>query len=193
MVTKLGFNGFLSETLNYNEKKVQRGKAELIEAANFIQDKDKLNFYEKMERFQKLNELRPDVSVNTLHAKVAFHPNDAATLTDQKLVEIADAYMKKIGFEGQPYLVYKHHDTAIPHVHIVSTIIEPDGHRIPTHNMGKVQSEQARKEIEIEFNIEKAENHKQQKEFQILPVNVQKVAYGEQGSKEAMQDRKSVV
>lgn len=184
MVAKLSFNRFLSETMNYNEKKVQQGKAKLIHTGNFLQDKDKMNFYEKFDRLQNLNKLRPDVNVNTLHAKIAFHPTD--NLSDERLGQIADAYMKKIGFEGQPYLVYKHHDTAIPHMHIVSTIVQPDGERIKTHNMGKVQSEQARKEIEIAFKLEKAENHKLEKGYSLKPVDVQKVMYGEQSSKEAM-------
>jgi len=57
---------------------------------------------------------------------------------------------EKTGFDQQPYLDYRHDDSGHPHIHIVSTSIEKDGNRISFHNLGRNQSEKARKEIEIE-------------------------------------------
>ena len=45
------------------------------------------------------------------------------TLNKEKLCAIAETYMKAIGFEKQPYLVYRHYDAGHPHIHIVSTNI----------------------------------------------------------------------
>ncbi len=56
--------------------------------------------------------------------------------------------MSKIGFGDQPYLVYQHFDARHPHIHIVTTNIKSDGSRIKTHNIGRNQSERARREIE---------------------------------------------
>jgi len=41
-------------------------------------------------------------------------------------------------------------------MHIVSSNIQKDGSRISLHNLGRNQSEKARKEIEIEFGLVKA-------------------------------------
>lgn len=66
--------------------------------------------------------------------------------------------MDKIGFGSQPYPVYQHQDAAHPHLHIVTTNIQENGHRIRTHNIGKNQSETARNEIEVQFGLIKAQS-----------------------------------
>ncbi len=94
--------------------------------------------------------------------------------------------MDKIGFGNQPYLVYEHKDAAHPHVHIVTTNIRDDGKRIDIHNIGRNQSETARKEIEKEFGLVKAESKKKdQKEF-IHPIDVKKVVYGKSETKRSI-------
>lgn len=81
-------------------------------------------------------------------------------LSEEKLKEISDTYLQKIGLANQPYLLYQHHDAGHPHVHIVTTNIKADGRRIELHNLGKIQSEKARKEIENDYSLVKAENMK---------------------------------
>ena len=54
----------------------------------------------------------------------------ADKLSKEKLKEIANEYMQKIGFGEQPYLLYQHHDAGHPHIHIVTTNIKADGKRI---------------------------------------------------------------
>ncbi len=86
----------------------------------------------------------------------------------------------------EPFLVYQHHDVAHQHVHIVSTNIQKDGKRISLHNLGRLQSEKIRKEIEIKFGIVKASD-RQQKQLQPLrPVNLEKAVYGKTETKRAI-------
>jgi hypothetical protein len=66
--------------------------------------------------------------------------------------------MNKIGFGKQPYLVYQHHDAGHPHIHIVTVKVRADGSRIDTQNIGRNQSEKARKEIEQAFGLARAED-----------------------------------
>jgi len=51
-------------------------------------------------------------------------------LNKEKLCAIAEAYMKGIGFEKQPYLIYQRQDAGHLHIHIVSTNIQRDGSKI---------------------------------------------------------------
>jgi hypothetical protein len=88
---------------------------------------------------------------NTLHISLNFDPSEK--LAEGKLTQIARAYMEKIGFGSQPYLVYQHHDAGHPHIHILTTSIQPDGKRIDTYNIGRNQSENARKELEKSFGL----------------------------------------
>src|SRR6185437_11496847 len=176
----------LGKVLNYNEKKVQRGVAELLQASNFLKPAEELNFHDKLHRFQKLNELNERAEKSTLHISLNFHPDDQ--LTKEQLSEIAAIYMDRIGMGNQPYLVYQHHDSGHPHIHLVTSLIQPNGIRIPTNNMGKNQSTEARKEIDKLYGLRKVEDSQHNQVYQPEPVNAQKVAYGKLETKKAIKD-----
>jgi len=55
--------------------------------------------------------------------------------------------------DNQPYLVYRHNDANHPHIHIVSSLIRPDGSRVNTHRMGVDLSQPTCKAIEEEFHL----------------------------------------
>ncbi len=184
MVAKITIPHRLSDALNYNEHKVAKGKAECIHASGFLRGADEMNFYQKMAGFENLNERNQRATTKTLHVSLNFDPSEK--LSDTKLKEIAEAYMDKIGFGDQPYLVYKHKDAGHPHIHIVSTTIKQDGSRINTHNIGRNQSEQARKEIEKTFKLVRAENQKSKQQEKITPVNAEKVIYGKSETKQSI-------
>jgi hypothetical protein len=99
--------------------------------------------------------------------------------------EISEAYMQKIGFGEQPYLVYQHFDSGHPHIHIVSIKVRADGTRIDTHNIGRNQSEKARKEIELNFGLIKAENTNA-KAYTIKLAYTSKIEYGRSDSRRAI-------
>src|SRR5690606_4656639 len=112
-----------------------------------------------------------------------FDPSE--DLSDEKMKAIAAAYLDKIGFGNQPYLVYRHHDSGHPHMHLVTTNIQQDGKRISLHNIGKLKSEPARKELESIFNLMRAEE--QNKSFYKLePVSAEKVKNGNRATKNAI-------
>jgi hypothetical protein len=94
------------------------------------------------------------------------------------MVGIAETYMSKIGFGEQPFLVYQHFDAGHPHLHIVTTNIKENGRRIDTYNIGKNQSQIARKEIEITYGLMRAEEQLNQKKENVEALNVQRVKYG---------------
>lgn len=156
MVAKITVPLSIKRALNYNEQKVQQGVAVCIYAHNFLKEAEQLNFYEKLHRFEHLIALNKRASTNTVHISLNFGLNE--NLKKQKLIEIASTYMEKIGFGGQPYLVYQHYDAGHFHIHVVTTNIQKkNGRRISLHNIGKNQSNTARKEIEILYGLQKAE------------------------------------
>lgn len=148
----------ISGALSYNEQKIRQGTAELIMASHFGRDINEMGFSEKVLRFEKLNQFNTKTKTNTLHLSLNFSPYDE--LSDEKLQQIAYDYMDRIGFASQPFLVYKHSDTAHPHLHIVTSTIQSNGKPIYLHNLGKRKSEPARKAIEIEYGLVKAEGRK---------------------------------
>lgn len=175
----------INRILNYNENKVQQGVAECIGAGNYPVDIEKMGFTMKLNRFLKQADLNENVKRNSVHISLNFDMTEKG-ISNEKLMEIADAYMDKIGFTEQPYLVYQHHDAGHPHIHIISLKVRDDGSRIDMQNIGRNQSEKARKEIEITYGLIPAERHKREKELVAKPVVTSKIEYGRTETKRAI-------
>ena len=184
MVAKITIPKSIEAALNYNEKKVQKGNAVCLHAANYLNEAKAMNFYQKLDGFERLNNLNDRATTKTLHVSLNFDPSEK--IADDKFLGIAELYMNKIGFGEQPFIVYKHEDAGHPHIHIVSTTIKADGSRINTHNIGRNQSEKARKEIEQLYGLVKAEREQQLTKPGIKPVDVQKAIYGKSETKRSI-------
>lgn len=184
MVAKIISGKSIRGILNYNEQKVTEGKAQLILASGFGGEIDRMNFANKIQRFGHLTMLNEKVKTNALHISLNFDSGE--NLSTDKLQEITMAYMDKIGFGDQPYLIYRHEDAAHHHVHIATTNIQADGKRIDIHNIGRLVSEPARKAIEQEFGLVKAESKQFKTQPGIKPVDPEKAQYGKIPTKRAV-------
>ncbi|TKC04317.1 relaxase/mobilization nuclease domain-containing protein [Pedobacter frigoris] len=179
MVAKIKFGKSMRGILIYNETKVEKGEANIILASGFAMDIDKLNLNQKIQRFKNLTDLNPTVKTNAMHISLNFDATDKLDL--QKVQQIAQTYMEQIGFGEQPFIAYQHLDAAHPHIHIATTVMQKDGKRKYTHNLGRLVSEPARKAIEIEFDLIKAEGRKQNNTLAIKPA-----VYGKQPTKQTI-------
>lgn len=175
----------IHRTLNYNEQKVREGVAECIAAVNYPKDVSQLTLTNKLNRLLNQAALNENVTRGSVHISLNFDPLEKS-LSHVRLTLIAEAYMEKIGFGKQPFLVYQHHDAGHPHIHIVSVKVRPDGSRIDTQNIGRKQSEKARKEIEEAFGLIKADEHKRSQAYDLKPINAAKVQYGKSETKRAI-------
>jgi len=184
MVAVIHVSKRFHNVLNYNEKKVSEQAAACLEAANYPKNASDLSFSQKLKRLENQSSLNERTKVNCVHISLNFDPSEQ--LSDSLLKDIAAEYMDKIGFSGQPYLLYRHNDAGHPHVHIVSTNIRNDGKRIELHNLGKNQSEKARKQIELKYGLMRPEDSKNKQRYELSPVNVQKVLYGKAATKRAV-------
>lgn len=184
MVAKITSPARIIAALNYNENKVQEGKAECLHASGYLREVTEMNFYQKLEGFERLNNLNSRATTKTLHISLNFDPSEK--LSHDKLITIATDYMEKIGFSKQPWLVYKHKDAGHPHIHIVTTTIQDDGKRIDTYNIGRNQSEKARKEIEQSYGLVRAEDQKRLLNKHIVPVHAEKIGYGKTETKKSI-------
>ncbi|WP_461791501.1 relaxase/mobilization nuclease domain-containing protein [Pedobacter sp.] len=191
MVAKIITGKSLKGALKYNENKVQEGKAELILASGFAGDIERMNFNQKLRRFENLLILKPSVKTNTLHISLNF--DSAEKITDETLQKIAVSYMDKIGFGDQPFIAYRHHDAGHDHIHLVTTNIQSDSERIDLHNIGANQSEKARKEIEEEFNLIRAQGKTYKPEPGIKEIDIEKVIYGKLPTKRAISNTVNAV
>ena len=170
---------------NYNENKVKEGVAECIGAENFPLNAGEMSLKIKLSYLLKRIELNKNVKRNSVHISLNFDPSEAH-LGKEKLVEIASVYMQKLGFGEQPYLVYQHYDAGHPHIHIVTTNIQPGGKRIDLHHLGIRKSEPARKEIEKMFGLVVADARARMEAFKLKPVDLRTVQYGRTETKRAI-------
>lgn len=174
MVAKIKTGRSISGAINYNEHKVRAGKAELILAQGYLKDPANLSFTDKLQRLSDLTNRNERTLVNALHVSLNFAVSE--NLEKDVLQQIADEYMDGLGFGRQPYLVYQHYDAGHPHLHIVTTNIEPDGKRISFHLLANRASESARKQVELNYNLVKAED--QGKQQNVISKPLLQVDYG---------------
>lgn len=183
MVAKIMTGKSIKGALNYNEQKVSTGKAILLAAVGYLKPDKDLAFSEKLERLQNLASLHEEAAVNCVHINLNFDKDD--TLDKTQMCRIADAYLSKIGFENQPYLVYQHLDAAHRHMHIVTTNIRPDRSRISLHNLGRDKSMKACRALEKEYGLVNAATKSQQTQKPLKPIP-EKVVYGKSETKSAI-------
>ncbi|MDP4218678.1 MAG: relaxase/mobilization nuclease domain-containing protein [Bacteroidota bacterium] len=184
MVAKITAPRSIRAAMEYNEHKVAERAAICIYAGNFLKEAAELNRVEKMERFSQLIALNQRTHRNTLHASLNFAVGEE--IGRDKLILIAREYMERIGFGEQPFLVYQHLDAAHPHVHIVSTNIQPGGAAISMHKIGRDKSEPARIAIEEKYELVKAQGRDKSKEYELKPVSIEKLQYGKRATKQAI-------
>ena len=170
--------------LNYNENKVREGKAQCIAENVFGARVDQLSFAAKQKRFDDQMRLNRRSKTNVVHISLNFAIGEK--LSNEKLTQIAANYMEGIGFGNQPYLVYNHFDAAHPHVHILTTSIQSNGKRIPLHNLGRVQSEKAREEVEQLFSLTKASGRKLSDDVFVDMRTLDAAKYGKSETKAAI-------
>ena len=185
MVAVIKTGNSIRRAFNYNENKVKEGVARCIGQGNYPVEVQDMSLTMKLNRLLRQAELNQNVKRNSVHISLNFAPSENPS--DEKMKAIADSYMEKIGFGEQPYLVYRHEDAGHAHLHIVSIKVRADGNRIDMNNIGRNQSEQARKAIEEAFGLVKAETQKQTA-YQLQPVHAQRVQYGKSTTKRAIQN-----
>lgn len=140
----------------YNEMKVEKGVATLLEDQNILGLRPENYTPEKLRQFFL------DYSSRNTHIQNAqFHVAvtcKGSEYTHEQLVDIAHRYLKEMGYaeERQPLLIYAHHDTDNNHIHIITSRVAPDGHKID-HNHEKRRSHQVTQKIMGEYTGQKQE------------------------------------
>ncbi|MFL9829769.1 relaxase/mobilization nuclease domain-containing protein [Flavobacterium sp. ST-87] len=185
MVAIIKTGNSIHNIFNYNENKVKQEVAACIGEGNYPADADQLSTTMKLNRLLKQAALNDNVKRNSVHISLNFDPSES-NLTKEKLMNIANTYMEQIGFGKQPYLVYQHHDAGHPHIHIISIKIREDGSRIDTQNIGRNQSETARKTIEKSFGLTVAEGREKKQNQKLQPISMGKIEYGKTETKKAI-------
>lgn len=117
--------------VGYNEHKVSKGVARLIEIQNF----GSLGIFHKPTPSELVGYLQKYSSQNSRIRKPQFHVAISCKgheMSEDELLDFAHQYLKEMGYgeSGQPLLVYSHYDTENTHLHIITSRVAPDGRKI---------------------------------------------------------------
>lgn len=150
----------------YNERKVAKGVARLIEFKNF----KGVGVLSEATPDEKVAYLKEYSSVNRKIQNTQFHLAISCKgheMTEEELLKFAHSYLKEMGYgeDGQPLLIYSHYDTDNTHLHIVTSRVGPDGKKINDHNerrrsqnvIDKLLGTDRKKTVEADF--EKAKTY----------------------------------
>lgn len=182
MVARITSGRSIRGALNYNEDKVAQGQAVFIGAENYLKESDRLSVEEKLFVLKDRAGRNERVKTNCVHISLNFESSEK--IPAEKMRQIARDYMERIGFSGQPCLVYRHEDAGHPHLHIVSTNIKADGERISLHNLGRCASEKARQEIEVKHGLVQANGRGKDEEIPVVDANgLKRIIYGRDETK----------
>ena len=151
MIAKISATENLGGALGYNFKKVEKGEASILLAAELYQDKE--GSYTMEEVFADMESLIPKkcrTKKTVFHCSLNPHPDEK--LSDEQLTQIAKEYMEALGYGNQPYIVFKHNDIARKHIHIVSLRIDGEGKKI-NDRFEKRRSKKITDALERKYNL----------------------------------------
>ena len=155
MVAKISTGSSLFGALAYNQDKVDRKEAEVLFSNKMLLSEDgRFSIGGCMRSFEMQMPIQLSTQKPILHISINPHPEDV--LTDQQLADIAREYMQKLGYGGQPYLVYKHTDIDRHHIHIVGLRVDESGRPL-NDKFEHRRSKQITRELERKYGLHPAE------------------------------------
>lgn len=154
MIAKISTGSYVEGMVKYNHEKIKEipeGEEKgILLSVNNIKSND---FNDIVDAITSYNSLNENVKKPNIHISLSFHKEDI--LDNDTINSIADDYMKDMGYNDQPYVVYRHFDKEHPHIHIVSSQIKIDGKKIGDGN-NFFKSQKISRELEEKYRITKA-------------------------------------
>ena len=86
------------------------------------------------------------------HIALSYSVNDAPKLTDEKMIQLAQEYMREMKITDTQYIIVRHQDREHPHVHIVFNRIDNNGKTISDRN-DMYRNEQVCKKLKAKYGL----------------------------------------
>lgn len=134
------------EGIDYNERKNDQGRSELLMAGNFdalAHSAEELKKSDYINYMKNVADLNQRVTNKQFHAIISTKGRENSP---EELKYIAVEYLDKMGYGKNPFLIYSHSDTENNHVHLVSTRVDKNGKKV-NDKFEKIRSQTALQEI----------------------------------------------
>lgn len=156
MVAKISVSGSLAGAINYNMNKLKADTATILLTNKMLcpEPNEAFRTSDMMKDFELFMPQRYRTENPVFHVSLNPHPDDK--LSDVELSAIAEEYMKRMGYGGQPYVVFKHHDISRHHLHIVSVRVNEQGKKI-NDKFERRRSKDITRSLEQKYGLHTAE------------------------------------
>ena len=118
-----GFKGCVNYVLGKEQAALLHAEGVLVESKQDI-----------IRSFCMQTEMNPGLKKPVGHIALSYSVVDAPKLTDEKMVQLAQEYMREMKITDTQYIIVRHQDREHPHVHIVFNRIDNNGKTISDSN-----------------------------------------------------------
>jgi len=151
--------------VDYNDRKIDKGKGELMLMNNFPsfinQDSDKEQVRNYMKAVSKSNKVQKPQFQAVISTKFQEH-------SKEELTKISEDFMEKLGYGQQPYIAVFHNDTENNHIHLVSTRVDKQTGKKIDDRYEKLKAQKALAEVlEKRYGINEEEKLNQLLHYKI--------------------------
>lgn len=161
MIAKIGRSANLYGALAYNNLKVEKENGHILFSNKIIETANgQYSVAQLTQSFAPYLIANRNTEKHTLH--ISLNPDPKDHVSDDKFREMAEEYMREIGYGEQPFVVFKHTDIDRSHIHIVSVCVDEIGKKI-SDKFEKRRSMNLCREMERKYNLIPAteKEHKQ--------------------------------
>ncbi|PTT38189.1 mobilization protein [Chryseobacterium sp. HMWF028] len=126
--------------VQYNDKKIDDGKGELMVMKNFP------SFIDESSSKEDVKNYLASVSKSNKVKKPQFHAAISTKFREhskEELAKIAEEFMDEMGYGEQPFIAVFHKDTENNHIHIVSTRVDKSTGKKLNDSFEKLKSQKA--------------------------------------------------
>ena len=145
MIGKIKKGGGFKDCVNYVLSKEQ---AALLHAEGVLTESNR----DIIRSFILQAGMNPDLKKPVGHIALSYSPVDAPKLTDGKMIQLAQEYMREMKITDTQYIIVRHQDREHPHVHIVFNRIDNNGKTISDRN-DMYRNEQVCKKLKAKHGL----------------------------------------
>ena len=150
-----GFKGCVNYVLGKEQAALLHAEGVLAESKQDI-----------IRSFCMQTEMNPGLKKPVGHIALSYSVVDAPKLTDEKMVQLAQEYMREMKITDTQYIIVLHQDRKHPHVHIVFNRIDNNGKTISDSN-DMYRNEQVCKKLKEKHGLYFAKGKEHVKQYRL--------------------------
>ncbi|AWW30157.1 relaxase/mobilization nuclease [Echinicola strongylocentroti] len=159
MIAKQSIGKNFMGAFDYNLKKMLTSdewkRAEVLKTNFTSLDREMVK--KEVELMKSMN---PRLKRNTYHVSLSYGKEEK--ISNEKMLSIANAYLKGMGFDDNAYFIFRHHDADHPHCHLLALRNRFDGTVVSDSNNYR-RSESLVRKLEKKYGLHQVKSSKESK------------------------------